>query len=404
MSKDFVLYIKNKIQDIIIHINKNKKLGLISINSLNNIIQKLEDINENIKDDPNIIFEKMSNIIKINGIKNLNDLLKIQYKNIDYTLSFIDEEDKELYKLLDLYFHPLTYTIEPIQKNPNISINKKNISNKNYIKCIKCEDINISNKDLEHNFNLRIYGVTVSIYCKKTNSYIKITGLLDDVNIRLLDNLFIINKINDLKQLKLNNSYAPYNITEYIESVNIKDICINKITENDYLETISILNNTKLKELSKNVKEFSLLQLYEKRNLLLKLLTFKDDHENHYLSYLLYDLLSSDVNSGLIDTIDQDTIVDSFTPEIKNNFKDSLKNISNYLNKLSNFDIDKVPLEQRICSLKVSDSVKEKAMIKLKEVKTKSDDSILKARQYLDGLLKSHLGYLKKKKYLQLWI
>jgi ATP-dependent Lon protease len=59
-----------------------------------------------------------------------------------------------------------------------------------------------------------------------------------------------------------------------------------------------------------------------------------------------------------------------------------------YTNELSNFDTNKIPLEQQICLLKVNDSVKEKAMMKLKEVKTKTEDSGSKAKQYLDGLLK----------------
>jgi ATP-dependent Lon protease len=65
-----------------------------------------------------------------------------------------------------------------------------------------------------------------------------------------------------------------------------------------------------------------------------------------------------------------------------------MKSTVQYTNDLSNFDIQKIPLEQQICLLKVSDSVKEKAIQKLKEIKAKSEDSGSKARQYLDGLLK----------------
>ena len=65
-----------------------------------------------------------------------------------------------------------------------------------------------------------------------------------------------------------------------------------------------------------------------------------------------------------------------------------MKNTVQYTSDLSNFDIQKIPLEQQICLLKVDDSVKEKATQKLKEIKAKSEDSGSKARQYLDGLLK----------------
>ena len=57
--------------------------------------------------------------------------------------------------------------------------------------------------------------------------------------------------------------------------------------------------------------------------------------------------------------------------------------------------ITKIPLEQQICLMKVADSVKEKAMNKLKEIKAKSEDSGSKARQYLNALLKIPFGIIK---------
>ena len=46
--------------------------------------------------------------------------------------------------------------------------------------------------------------------------------------------------------------------------------------------------------------------------------------------------------------------------------------------------------------MKADDSVKEKAMLKLKEVKAKSEDSGTKARHYLEGLLKIPLTSIEK--------
>ena len=79
-----------------------------------------------------------------------------------------------------------------------------------------------------------------------------------------------------------------------------------------------------------------------------------------------------------------------------------MKKTIQYTNELSNFDINKIPLEQQICLLKASDTVKEKAMMKLKEVKAKSEDSGSKARQYLDGLLKIPFGVYKKEPILNM--
>ena len=88
------------------------------------------------------------------------------------------------------------------------------------------------------------------------------------------------------------------------------------------------------------------------------------------------------------DSKDQIQIYDSFTWFIKKQFKHAVKKMVQYTNEIINFDMNKVPLEQQICFLKVPQNVKEKATVKLKEIKSKGDDNGSKARQYLDGLLK----------------
>ena len=52
--------------------------------------------------------------------------------------------------------------------------------------------------------------------------------------------------------------------------------------------------------------------------------------------------------------------------------------------------------------MKVNDSVKEKAMVKLKEIKAKTEDSGSKARQYLEGLLKIPFGIFKHEPILKI--
>ena len=67
-----------------------------------------------------------------------------------------------------------------------------------------------------------------------------------------------------------------------------------------------------------------------------------------------------------------------------------------YTNRLNKVDSSKINIEQQICLMKTDDNVKEKAMVKLREVKSKSDDGGSKARQYLDGLLKIPFGVYRK--------
>ena len=125
-----------------------------------------------------------------------------------------------------------------------------------------------------------------------------------------------------------------------------------------------------------------------------------NDLELQYLAYLLYDLLSSETN-GNFDTLDQTILFDSSTGVLKNIFRDAMTNTVKYTKNLTNFDTSKIPIEQQICLMKANDSIKEKAMLKLKEVKAKSEDSGSKARQYLEGLLKIPLmEYIKKNIFL----
>ena len=79
-----------------------------------------------------------------------------------------------------------------------------------------------------------------------------------------------------------------------------------------------------------------------------------------------------------------------------------MKKTVQYTNELTNFDSQKIPLEQQICLLKAPDTVKEKAMQKLKEVKAKTEDTGSKARQYLDGLLKIPFCIYKREPILNL--
>ena len=184
----------------------------------------------------------------------------------------------------------------------------------------------------------------------------------------------------------------------------LKDFLLNDNYKDFYgkFAGTSTQNNIiKQKQISQVVKEFVSDDMYGKRNTLITLLIRSSNYENQYLAYLLYDLLSNDSN-GIIDTQEQTILFDSFPWSIKKSFKDAMKKTIQYTNELSNFDINKIPLEQQICLLKASDSVKEKAMTKLKEVKAKSEDSVSKARQDLDGLLKIPFGVYKREPILNM--
>jgi len=143
------------------------------------------------------------------------------------------------------------------------------------------------------------------------------------------------------------------------------------------------------------------MNTYNQRNMLVNLLINHTDNELQYICYLLYDLISiHSIDNG--DNNEQIQIYDSFPWKIKSFFKDIIKFTIQYTNEMSQkYDINKISLEQQVYLLKVDDSVKEKAMAKLKEVKTKSDELGIKAKQYLEGLIKIPFGIYKEEPILR---
>ena len=66
-----------------------------------------------------------------------------------------------------------------------------------------------------------------------------------------------------------------------------------------------------------------------------------------------------------------------------------MKNALDFSQELTKkYDINYLTLEQQIYLMKVPDNVKEKAMVKFKEIKQKDDGNSSKAKQYLEGLVK----------------
>ena len=77
---------------------------------------------------------------------------------------------------------------------------------------------------------------------------------------------------------------------------------------------------------------------------------------------------------------------------------------------MSKYDINQISLEQQIYLMKADDKIKEKAILKLKEIRGKPDEMGLKAKQYIEGLLKIPFNIyreepsLKQIKSINAWI
>jgi ATP-dependent Lon protease len=407
-----IVYFKDIIQKTLLHVQKNKHVNILEVSDLITCINRLTDISIKVNElseinnvnsntevlinNLQIINNDLSSLFKNFGTKNLEDLLLICLGN-----NKIAHSDLEIskFELLKEYFHPTSYKVVNKKEDTKIK-NKKDDFFDDKTNNLDCFDIFNTFKQ----FHLKVYGIKIYIYNSSLKKGLIINGIVDDVMVDFLNNKYILSIKNDMSKNISNAGFSAELMAQFTHSLILKDYLIN----NDYIDIfkkysgfLSQLNSFKQKTIPQTVKEFISDDLYLKRNTLIQLLVKSDNYDNQYLAYLLYDLLSNDSNNN-IDTQDQIILFDSLPLLIKQFFKNAIQNTIKYTNDLSNFDINKIPLEQQICLLKAPENVKEKAMIKLKEIKSKSEDSGSKARQYLDALLKIPFNIYKRESILNL--
>jgi ATP-dependent Lon protease len=405
-------FFKDILQKTILHVKKIKNLDVLGesdittcIDRLTELSKKINEITEqNIKNTEliinslQLINNEFSSLFKSYGTQDLEDLLIICFgNNIKISTNELDNQKFDLFKK---YFHPTSYKTINIKDEKN----KKKITDDmidDKTPNLTCFDISTNFKQ----FHMKVYGIKIYIHNFLTNKSIVIYGIIDDVILDFFNNKYInIQKNKILNNIPDESDFKSDFFKKFVSSLTLKDYLIyndNNEVYNKFMGYMSQIHSSKQKTISQIVKEFITDDLFSKRLLLIQLLIKSDNYENQYLAYLLYDILSNDSN-GSIDTQEQVKLFDSFPWSIKQHFRIAMKKTIQYTNELSNFDINKIPLEQQICLLKANDSVKEKAMIKLKEIKSKTEDSGSKARQYLDGLLKIPFNIYKKEPILNL--
>ena len=428
MNKESIInnlkYLQNIINKTILSSQKYKFYDIYGPNELNICITSLEknyeDI-ENIKStlekeifNINEIINKITNIkeeilsiLKNFGTENFYDLIKLLLQE-DYIIkNFSNNNLENKFYIINDYVHPINYKTIVWNLDKKISSVKK-ILPKNRIvedsmivdntENLECYDLaRISNL-----FQTKVYGIKIVIHDFINKKSYVISCLCDDIITSCIDNKYIKSRLISIKNNIPNENNYDYNSwINYLSSLTLKEVLVYSNNE-IYLKFEGITNQLSLikqKNLSQLVKEFVNSELYQQRTTIIQLLINYQDKESQYLAYLLYDLLSSENNNN-VDTLEQTLLFDSLPWNIKKNFREAMKQTIQYTNNLNNFDENKIPLEQQICLMKANENTKEKAILKLKEIKAKSEDSGTKARQYLDGLLKIPFNLYKEEEIL----
>lgn len=419
-----LIYYKDIVRKTMLSVQKYKKMDIIGASELNVCLNGLETLYEQLNilhketmstnqldeciSKAQLISNEIATIIKTFGTENIEDLINICFGS-DFIKSSIKPDVIDKFNIISKYTHPISYNIIMWKDNKLLP---KNSSNKPICKTRLVEEHVIVDQAetldcfdmarISGVFQIKVYGTKIAIQNEKLGKTLIVSSVVDDLLLNCIEMPFIKTRLQNLSEQKpdvIEKSVDSYD--KYINSITIKDLLIynNDDIYTKYLGYMSQAHQLKSKSINNVINEFVHTDLYSKRMTLIHLLLKSSEYEYQYLAYLLYDLLSNDeVNSS--DSFEQTMIFDSFSWNIKKYFRDAMKKTISYTNQLSNFDDNKIPLEQQICLMKVGENVKEKAMAKLKEVKSKSDDSGSKARQYLEGLLKIPFGVYREEEVL----
>jgi len=450
-----ICHVQEIIRNTLVSVQKYKEYDIFSNTDINVCISSLHDLYEK----TNILYEKtianitynpqdfleikenLSIIISGFGTENLNDLLFIHLSqgsirnggaqllsSKNPITNLVDDRRtsdkfemknkymKEKVEIICKYLHPIGYKL----------ITNKN--KKNYKKiCEIYDDFYCKNKitedrivienspnfecyDVESDyksksFYFKIHGIRIVIHNEKNQNTIIVNCLVDDVILDFFSNEYIKFRKKSIKDnIPDTHIYDINIINRIINSMTLKDILIygNNDVYKKYIAIISDVNFVKNNKIEVIMNKFLEMDIGMQRNMLINLLTYNKEDDIHYITYLLYDLITVNNNESL-DSNEQKIIYDSFPYKIKNYFKDAMKITIKYSHDIiSKYDINRISLEQQIHLLKAPEIVKEKAIMKFKEIKNKNDESSTKTKQYLEGLLKIPFGIYRYEPILKL--
>jgi len=420
------IYLQEIIRNTIISIRSKNQLDifsnndtLLAMNLLKETYYKTMDIerklkNTNTQKDFDALMEKLQSIIdKLSmiicgfGTKKIEDLLFICFGSEFKELNIDNNILKDKYDLIKKYIQPIGYKIIKWKQSKNsvkthqnyelFCTNKivEDIQHVEDANLLECFDTDITNKSLiQKTYELRVIVPNENL--KKT---IVIYGIAEDIQIDFFTNLYIKKRKDDIISNSLNYSVEEKEvINKIINIMNIKDILIYG-NEDIYKKMISVfteVNNVKKTSLENTIKKFLELDAYSQRNMIINLLLYIEDSEIQYICFLLYELII--VNSlDTPDQNDQKQIYNTLPYPIKTVFKDIIKSSTkNAIDNMQKYEKKTISFEQQIHILKANDIVKEKAMLKLKEIKAKTEETSIKAKQYLEGLLKIPFGIYRE--------
>lgn len=312
------------------------------------------------------------NIARLNGFATLKDVLSFMNCNEDHPeLLFYSK-----------FFNVISMTVvSGVIKTRQLKLN---------VVPLKAKDIQAATHLL-----LSVHGAELHIECD--SAILKCRGYFSPCILNI-PSFFFRQKLIHLRTSVVEMSDVPSTfINGFIKQLSLGFFCTHTVSEiikecADQYKQIQMIKGMTISSL---VKQFLTATTIEKRHTILLLLLNDDDSDTEHLAYLLYDMIS---NKAYVMASHQcaDEIFNSLHWTVQDKLKQQLVVTNKKIESISQDMTDVFSYEKLILMLKAPDSVKSKAMTKLKEIKNGKGADVTKASQYLDGLLKIPFGIYKK--------
>ena len=429
-NKNIELFIKNKtiytqqiIRDTNIAIvkhnneklfsNSDTKLAIPILNNLysdtENIIRELPNQTQKqldmLLDKLQKIVNNLSMIICGFGTRKIEDLLFIIFGSEFQNLCFQDEILQAKFDLIKNHVTPYGYKVIHWNKKKHPKQTQNTYCKDKIVDSIL--EIDMSNSlecyELEgegDNLYKKMNGIRITVQNEKAKKTLVINGIIDNIHIHCFTNKYIQHRIDEISSLcGTRQKHESDILEEIISTFTLKDILIQG--KNDVLKRmfsiVNEVNTLKQSKLEASFKRFMDMDVYMKCKMIMNLL-LASDPEIQYICYLLYELLALDQDDLSVASLIYDILPWKFRTKLDEMIKISSKKSDDIAKK---YEMNQVSIEQQIYLMKAPENVKEKAMLKMKEIKGRPDEGSLKAKQYIEGLLKLPFGVYRQEPILK---
>jgi len=346
------------------------------------------------------IVNNLSMLICGFGTKKIADLLFIIFGSEYKNLTFQDEILQSKFDLIKEHVTPYGYKVihwnkkRPTTKRRFVYCDDKvvdtvfEIDRSNTLECYEIEDE-------QENLYKKMNGIRIIIQNEKARKTLVINGIIDNLHIHCFTNKYIEHRMSDIISLcSTRQKHENHIIQEIASTFTLKDVLIHGRGDvlKQMFSIVSEVNTLKQCKLETSFKRFIELTTYMKCKMIMNLLLSKDS-EIIYICYLLYELLALDQDDVSVATTMYEILPWKFKTKLDEMIKVSSKKSDDITKK---YEVSQVSIEQQIYLMKAPESVKEKAMIKFKEIKGRPDEGSLKAKQYIEGLLKLPFGIYRQ--------